>query len=87
MASPESQFEWHEEKNRANIRKHGIRFEDAVRILGPGALLLRTRTREEVRWKALDLLAGRVIAVIFTERADRKRIISARPASRSERRA
>ena len=81
MPSPESQFEWHEEKNLANIRKHGIRFEDAVRILGPDAPLLRTRTREEVRWNALDLAEGRVIAVIFAERADRKRIVS-----RSERR-
>ena len=86
MASPESQFEWHEEKNLANIRKHGIRFEDAVRILTTDVLLLLARTGDEDRWKAIDWLENQVIAVIFTERGGRKRIISARPASRTERR-
>ena len=86
MAIPESQFEWHQEKNRANIRKHGIRFEDAMRILTTDVLLLLARTGDEDRWKAIDWLEDQVIAVIFTERGGRKRIISARPASRTERR-
>lgn len=86
MPNPESEFEWDEEKNRTNVRRHGIRFQDAVQIFGHNPLLLRSPRGEEVRWKAIELLEGSAIAVIFTERAGRKRIISARPASRSERR-
>ena len=44
-------------------------------------------TGEEDRWKAIDLLEGQVIKVVFTVRAGRRRLISARPASRSESRA
>ena len=86
MPSLESQFEWHEEKNLANIRKHGIRFEDATQVFDSEVLVVRARAGEEVRWKAIELLDGRLITVIFTERQDRRRIISARPAARTERR-
>jgi len=86
MPNPESMFEWHDKKNLANIDKHGIRFEDAVQVFGTGVLVFRAGSAEEDRWKAIELLDGRVIAVIFTERAGRRRLISARPASRSERR-
>ena len=86
MQDPRSQFEWHDQKNSANLRKHGIRFEDAAEVFATHVLLFRSGTEEENRWKALALLDGKVISVIFTERAGRKRLISARPASRSERR-
>ena len=56
MPNPESEFEWDDEKNLANIRKHGIRFEDAVRILTPDTLGLLARTGDEDRWKAIDWL-------------------------------
>ena len=83
----ESKFEWREEKNLANIRKHGIRFEDATQIFDSDVLFVRAGAGEEVRWKAIELLEGKLITVIFTERAGRTRIISARPSARSERRA
>ena len=86
MPSLESKFEWHEEKNLANIRKHGIRFEDATQVFDSEVLVVRARAGEEVRWKAIELLDGRLITVIFTEREDRRRIISDRPAARTERR-
>ena len=86
MPNPMPEFEWREDKDHANVRKHGIRFQDAVQIFGHNPLLLRSPPGEEVRWKAIELSEGSAIAVIFTERAGRKRIISARPASRSERR-
>ena len=31
-------FEWDPEKNRINLRKHGVRFEDAIRVLTPRSL-------------------------------------------------
>lgn len=86
MPNPMSEFEWLEEKNQANVRKHAIQFQDAVRIFDQDPLILRSPRGEELRWKAIELLEGSAIAVIFTERAGRRRIISARPASRSERR-
>ena len=86
MPNLESQFEWHEEKNLTNIRKHGIRFEDAAQVFDSDAVVVRARAGEEIRWKAIELLEDRLIAVIFTEREGRRRIISARPAARSERR-
>ena len=86
MTDSESKFEWHDKKNLANIKKHGIRFEDAAQIFDLDALVVRARTSEEVRWKAVELLDGRLITVIYTEREGRKRIISARPEARNERR-
>ena len=44
----ESQFEWHEEKNLANIRKRGIRFEDAARIFHADVVVIAARTGKEV---------------------------------------
>lgn len=86
MPNPMLEFEWLEEKNRANVRKHGIRFQDAVQIFDRDPLIFRSSRGKELRWQAIELLEGRAISVIFTERAGRRRIISARPASRSERR-
>ncbi|MDE0263047.1 MAG: BrnT family toxin [Bryobacterales bacterium] len=86
MPNPESEFEWDEEKHLANLSKHGIRFEDAARIFDSDPLVLRARAGSEDRWMALGLTEGGVIAVVFTERNGRRRLISARPAARRERR-
>lgn len=82
------QFEWDESKNEANIRKHRIRFEDAVRIfLNP--VLTEVDDRKdygEVRERSIGLLDGEaVIVVIHTDRNGNVRLISARPAKRTER--
>jgi uncharacterized protein len=81
-------FEWDEEKNRQNIAKHGLRFEDACRIFD-GFTLDRVDDRDdygELREISIGLIDGiAVVVVIHTDRNDRIRIISARPALRSER--
>ncbi len=87
VPNPESKFEWHDDKNLTNVRRHGIRFEAATRIFDSDVLVLRAGTGEEDRWKATDLLEGKVITVVFAERSGRRRLISARPASRGEGRA
>ena len=79
--------EWDENKRRANVAKHGIDFADALavfsdprcRIYGPRA------GYREARFVAVGSAAGRIVAVVFTERGDAVRIISARAARRSER--
>lgn len=81
-------FEWDEVKNEANYRKHGIRFEDAVRIfLNPVFTEVDDRKDYgEVRERSIGLLDGEaVIVVIHTDRNGTARLISARPAKRAER--
>ena len=80
-------FEWDEGKSRANRKKHGIPFE-AVRACFGGPMLVSADTRfdyGEARWIAVGYLDLIPVVIAFTERGDRIRIISARKASRHER--
>ena len=82
-------FEWDEKKNSGNVRKHGISFEQAARIFD-GPVLTWTDDREdygEVRQVSIGKLGGiAIVAVVHTDRRGVTRIISARAASRAERR-
>jgi uncharacterized protein len=83
------EFEWDERKNVSNTAKHGLSFEEAVEIFD-GRLLSKLDDRQsygEQRFKALGTIRGEVYHVVYTERGSRIRIISARRASREERRA
>ncbi len=81
-------FEWDEEKNRLNIEKHGISFEEAVHVFDD-VHLSRPDTREdygEVRTITIGMIAGTVVAVVVhTDRDEAIRIISARKANKRER--
>ena len=81
-------FEWDEDKNCANVRKHGIHFLAAAEMfIGP--LLVRPDTREEYReerWIGVGTAQSRVLSVAFTERPEGTiRIISLRKADYEER--
>lgn len=81
-------FEWDEEKNRANIRKHGLDFADTWEIFeGPMPTALDEREGYgEDRWMSAGLLRGRVVVLVFTERGeDTIRVISLRKALKHER--
>ena len=81
-------YEWDEDKNQLNISKHGLDFDQVVRIFDGLTLTLVSNNKDygETREKSLGILDGRgVIAVIHTDRNGRMRIISARFASRTER--
>ena len=80
-------YEWDAEKARANRRKHGIDFADAVTALSdPLALTIRDDYPNEERFVTLGLDAlGRLLVVIYTWRGERIRVISARKATRPER--
>ena len=82
-------FEWDEKKNSGNVRKHGISFEQAAQIFD-GPVLTWTDDREdygEVRQVSIGKLGGiAIVAVVHTDRRGVTRIISARAASRAERR-
>jgi hypothetical protein len=79
-------FEWDEAKRKANLRKHGIDFWDAIRIW-ENWVLEQIDLREdhaEDRYRGIGLLDGRPIVVAFTWRGPHARIISARKAERNE---
>ena len=79
-------FEWDENKRRSVIEQHGIDFEDAVQIFdGPVRETLSPRMNEE-RWLAVGVVDGIEIAVVYTIRNGRRRIITARRARTNERR-
>ena len=81
-------FEWDEDKNRENIRKHGFDFADAWEIFeAPMRTALDTRADYgEDRWSGIGLLGNRIVVVVFTERGGGIiRMISLRKASKYER--
>jgi len=82
-------FEWDPNKNAANIAKHALDFEDAISIFeGPYIEhQIAGRDYREVRYLAFGIVHERVIAVVYTLREGRRRIISARRASPREREA
>ncbi|MCX6589900.1 MAG: BrnT family toxin [Acidobacteria bacterium] len=83
-------YVWDPLKGRANLSRHGIAFEDAVRIF-EGPTLERVDDRfdyGEVRIYAIGVVNGMEITVIFTEVSEgERRIISAWRAERHEREA
>ena len=83
-------FEWDSEKAIENERKHGVSFDEALTVFADP--LSRTiadpdHSGKESRFLELGLSRhGQLLVVVFTERNDRIRIISARLATNSERR-
>jgi hypothetical protein len=78
-------FEWDSSKDEINKEKHKIGFEEAIELFDAPHLRLRSDRSGEIRWVALGKAQGRVVAVIYTERVERIRIISARMARTKER--
>ena len=81
-------LEWDERKADANLRKHGVDFADAGTVLHDDhAITIPEGESGEERFVTTGLDAlGRVVVVVYTWRAERARIISARPATPRERR-
>ena len=80
-------FAWDEEKNRINIRKHGIDLNDVCEMFdNPMLVKLDDRyTYAEERRIGVGMLLGIVAVVVYTERVnDIIRIISARKATKRE---
>lgn len=81
------EFEWDERKAKANLEKHGIDFEDAIAVFEGPVLEVTSDRGGEARWKAIGAVEGIELAVIYTWREGRRRIISVRRAKKHERRA
>ena len=86
-----TEVEWDDDKNESNKKDHeGLSFEIAQLVFADPNRLERldrseSNTNMEERWQTLGM-AGKVLFVVYTERKERKRIISARLANKAERR-
>lgn len=82
-------FEWDEAKNRINQEKHGISFEMAAYVFQDEHYIemydFEHSDVEEERFIAIGRV-GKILFVVFTERKDNVRLISARLATEAERR-
>jgi uncharacterized DUF497 family protein len=83
-------FEWDPVKAEANVRKHGVTFDEASTVFGDPLNLLMAdpdHSRDEERFLLLGMSNRRKLLVVaFAERPPRTRLISARRAIRHERR-
>lgn len=78
-------FEWDEVKRRKTLEKHGIDFLDLGPLFDSQHILTDARSEHEARKIAIGRLDDVIVAVIFTERNGRIRIITARRARKNER--
>ena len=83
-------FEWDENKARHNIEKHDTSFEEAATVFGdPLSLSIDDplHSRDERRFVTVgESVKGELLVVVHTDREGAIRIISARKATRGERR-
>lgn len=83
------QFEWDDAKAKANLKKHGVAFDEALTVFAdPLARILDDPDHSEGELR--ELIVGfstkpRLLVVGFTERSGRVRLIHARRATKAER--
>ena len=79
-------YQWNPDKARANYKKHGIYFSDAVSVFSDDfAMTNKDDYLCEERFVTIGMDAfGKIIVVVFTWRDDDIRIISARKATQRE---
>ena len=83
------EFEWDDGKAEANLRKHKVRFEHAAQACEDPFALIELDDSEdygEDRFILIGRAVDGVLAVVYTERNGRLRIISAREANNHEQR-
>jgi hypothetical protein len=82
-------FEWDANKAAANLAKHAVGFPEASTVFGDArSLTIPDPAHSQVEERFIILgrsHGGTLLVVVHTERGDNIRIISARPASRRER--
>ena len=83
-------FEWDEEKAKANLKKHSVTFLEAATVFSDPFSLTRDDPLHSIDEDRFVILGysdrQRLLVVVYTDRGDNVRIISARTATASERR-
>ena len=80
-------FEWDDEKAAINLKKHGVSFQTAALVFYDEnriEMYDSEHSLEEDRYITIGMVED-VLFVVYTERKDRLRIISARLANKKER--
>ena len=80
-------FEWDDDKAAENRRAHRVSFEEATLAISDPFAIEWHDTREaygEERLVLVGMSQGQLLAVVYTERGERVRIISARKATKHE---
>jgi len=79
-------FEWDENKNDSNVKRHGIDFQDAKNIFDGHTLTIEDDRFDygEQRFVTVGIMYGHVIEVVNMETEEGIRIISARKATKNE---
>ena len=82
-------FEWDPVKAASNIAKHGVSFEEAKAAFMDLRAMesLDENSQDEERWRLLGRAEPGILMIVYTERRDRIRIISARRADTREQKA
>ena len=81
-------FEWDEQKNQSNLRKHGLSLADARKVFDAPLLVTLDDRFDygEERWIAIGRVQSRTVVVVYTEPNEQTiRIISLRKALSHER--
>lgn len=79
-------IEYDENKNRENIAKHGLSFEEAQQLDWESALIIEDNRQDygEKRFRAMALLGNRLTVFVFTLRQNNIRAISFCKANKRE---
>jgi len=85
------EFEWDPQKAAANVRKHGVSFQEAATVFAD-LLSITAPDPDHSSAENRSIIVGmsnrgRLLIVAHMERGDRVRIISARELTRAERKA
>ncbi len=81
------EFEWDISKAAANFRKHGVSFEEAIYALGDRLIVEELDDREDYGEDCIVAYAKgktEILTIVYTQRGEFARIISARRATRNE---
>lgn len=82
-------FEWDENKAKSNLAKHGVSFDEASTVFGDSlSLTISDPDHSQIEDRFIIIgssHSGKLLVVVHTERGDNIRIISARRATRRER--
>jgi uncharacterized DUF497 family protein len=80
-------FEWNDQKASENLRRHGVSFELAMKVFDDPFAIERIDDRYdygEERLAIVGMVRDDLLFVVYTERNDRIRLISARRATNDE---
>jgi uncharacterized DUF497 family protein len=85
----DDEFEWDAAKAESNLSKHNVSFEAARRVFDDVFACERRDAEggaDEIRYVITGVVNGVILTVVYTDRGDRARIISARKATTHEQR-